>query len=214
MARKQNKILRLVVATLILFFLLVVLPFGSWYYLKDGLDYRIKTMGELKQYGALPNFSYTTFQNTTIAAADLKGKVAVANVLDLQKEQLTHTFGNTLEKLHDQFKERKDVFFLIHVTDTSKTNVENFARQYQLQDYAQCYFIPTDAAVLSTLQTNYHLAADSLYTYFTLIDTKNIVRKHYDVQEEIQVKRLVEHLALLLPLQKREEITLQRESEK
>jgi hypothetical protein len=214
MAKKQNKIIRLVVATLILLFLLVILPFGSWYYLKDGLDYRVTTMGELKKYGTLPEFTYPTFVNTSIAAADLKDKVVVANVLDLQDEQWSRTFGSILEKLHDQFNERKDVLFLIHVTDTSKTNVDNFAKQYQLDDYAQCYFIPTDPSALAAVQSNYHLAVDSLYSNFTLIDTKQMVRKHYNAQDEAQVKRLVEHMALLLPLQKREEPTIKREREK
>lgn len=214
MAGKQNKIIRLVIATLILLFLLIVLPLGSWYYLKNGLDYRMTTMSELKQFGTLPNFSYTTFSNATIATPNLQGKVAVVNVLDLQNEQLSRTLGGILERLHDQFNERQDVYFLIHVMDTSKTTIENFARQYQLQDDTQCYFIPTSAANLAVLPANYHLSADSLYSHFTLVDTKQMVRKHYDVQDEAQVKRLVEHLALLLPLQKREELTLQREREK
>lgn len=214
MAAKQNKVVRLIVATLILLFLLVILPFGSWYYLKGGLDYRLTTMGELKQYGTLPDFSYSTIWNKPITAADVKDKVIVANVLDLQNQEMSRTFGEVLEKLHYQFDERKDVCFLIYVLDTTSVNAENFARQYQLEDAAQCYFIPTVATDLENLAASYHLSADSLYSNFTLVDTKQMVRKHYDVREEAQVKRLVEHLALLLPLQKREEITLQREREK
>lgn len=214
MAKKQNKIIRLVTATLILVFLLVVLPFGSWYYLKDGLDYRLSTMSELKQYGVLPDFSYPTSVSTSISTADLKEKVAVLNVLDLQNAERSRTLGGILEKLHSQFDERKDVFFLIHMLDTSKVNIENFAKEYKLEDYAQCFFIPTDGATLATLSSKYHVSTDSLYTHFTLVDTKGMVRKHYNMDDKTQVKRLVEHLALLLPLQKMEEITLKREQEK
>jgi len=214
MARKQNKTIRLIIATLILLLVLVVLPLGSWYYLNNGLNYRLTTMGELKEFGKLSGLTYPTFAGKNVQDADLQGKVTVANVINLQDEQLSNTFGNVLEKLHDQFDERQDVLFLIHVTDTSKINMEVFATRYKLDDYAQCQFIPTDAAMLQHLQPNYYISADSLQTHFTLVDTKSMVRKHYDVRDEAQVKRLVEHIALLLPLRKKEEITLKRELEK
>ncbi len=214
MAGKQNKTILLILVTLVLLFILVVLPLGSWYYLKNGLNYRIATMSELKNYGKLPAFSYHTFSNNNVKSADLQGKVVVVNALPLQNESLTNAWGTTLEKLHDQFDERSDVCFLVYVADTSRTNLESFTSKYQLQDYNQCYFVPFEAAAMPKLASDYHIGVDSLPNHFTLIDTKGIVRKHYNVQEEAQVKRLVEHMALLLPLQKKEEISLQREPEK
>ena len=163
MAGKQNKVVTLIITSLILLFILVVLPVGSWYYLKEGLDYRMTKIGELKQYGTLPDFSYTTLWNKPITAADIKDKVVVANVLDLQNGEMSRSFGQILEKLHIQFDERKDVCFLIHVLDTVGVNAENFARKYQLEDATQCYFIPTLATDLKHLASDYHLSADSLY---------------------------------------------------
>ncbi|MFN7116680.1 MAG: TlpA family protein disulfide reductase [Saprospiraceae bacterium] len=213
-SKQQNKIVRLILATLVLLFVLVILPLGSWYYLRNGLNYRVTTMSELNNYGKLPDFSYNTVVNTQVQTADLQGKVAVANVLDLKNEALSATWGTMLEKLHDQFNERNDVRFLIYVTDTARTTIESFTTKYKLQDYEQCYFIPADADVIKKLPLDHHIGADSLLTHLTLVDTKGMVRKHYNVQDQAQVKRLVEHMALLLPLQKREEISLQREPEK
>lgn len=214
MAKTSNKTFQLIIITLVLLFILVILPLGSWYYLQNGLNYRITTMSELKNYGTLPAMSYATFSGTQVADADLKGKVVVANVLNMQDDQSLTVWGKVMEKLHDQFDERKDVRFLIHVLDTTQANITSFSKKYKLDDYEQCYFIPTEATALTALAANYHVGADSLLTHFILVDTKNVVRKHYNVQDEAQVKRLVEHLALLLPLQKKEEISIQMEREK
>lgn len=214
MAGKQNKTIRLILATLVLIFVLGILPMGSWFYLKNGLNYRLTAMRELKDYGKVQALTYPTSTGTILKAADLNGKVTITNVVDAHNPQLLDTWGGVLEKLHNQFDERQDVLFLIHVLDTTPNNTEAFATQYKLKDSTQCYFIPTDAAMLQELQQDYHISADSLLTCFTLIDTKNTVRKHYDVQDNAQVKRMVEHIALLLPLQKHEEITLKREREK
>lgn len=214
MANKQSKTLQLIVATIVLLFVLVVLPLGSWYYLKNGLNYRLTTMSELSDYGKLPAFSYHTFEGMNLTFNDLQGKVIVANVLNFENNQSNRALGAILEKLHDQFDERSDVCFLVHVTDTSLARVASFSAKYNLEDDNQFYFIPLDTTQMTALAKDYRLGIDSLATYFTLVDTKGIVRKHYNVQDDTQVKRLVEHLALLLPLQKKEEISLQREPEK
>jgi hypothetical protein len=212
MARQQNKTIRLIFVTVVLLFMLVVLPLGSWYYLQNGLDYRISTMSELKQYGLLPDLSYRTLDGKNLTTADLRGKVTVTNVLDWHNPTLADAYGTYLQRLHEQFNERADVYFLIHTPDTTKARA--FAQQYGLQDSTQCFFLSGTPTEIAALPTNYHLSADALKTHFTLIDTKTMVRKHYDVRDEQQVKRLVEHLALLIPLQKKEEITLKRDLKK
>lgn len=109
--RKENRILRIVLQTLALLLFLVVLPFGSWYYLKNGMDYRVSTMSDLKQYGKMPAFFYTTFADTTFDNAAIKDKIVVANLLDLQNTSMRQNFGTILQRLHDQFKGREDVLF-------------------------------------------------------------------------------------------------------
>lgn len=214
--RKENRIIRIILQTLALLLFLVVLPFGSWYYLKNGLDYRVATMSDLKQYGKMPAVSYATFADTTFNNTHIKDKIVIANVLDLQNEFMRQTFGPILQKLHDQFKGREDIVFLVHIIDSTATQlaVNDFATQFELNKTKQFAFVKTASDSVSVIEQRYHLPHDTMLPYFVMSDTKGEIRRYYDVRNKEEVKRLVAHTALLLPLEKTREITLQREMEK
>lgn len=207
----------MVLQTLALLLFLVVFPLGSWYYLKNGMDYRVATMGELKHYGKIPALSYTTFANQTLTDSFFTNNILITSVLDFQNAAMSETFGKTLEKLHEQFDERKDVLFLIHLADTSATQamVERFAMTYKLNDFEQCLFLrmPENTAI-ATVEQNFYLPHDNDFPYFSLTDIKGEIRHYYDVRKIEEVRKLVEHTALLVPFEKSKEITLKRKQEK
>lgn len=212
-----NKTLRIVLQTLALLLFLVVLPFGSWYYLKNGMDYRVATMGELKKYGKTPSLSYITYAGQRLDDSVFVNKILIASILDFSNSSMLENFGKTLEKLHQQFDERKDVLFLLHVADTSTTQpiVDAFAENYKLKDMEQCFFMKMPANITTTtIEQHFYLPHDNAFPYFALTDTKGEVRHYYDVRKIEEVRKLVEHTALLLPLEKTREITLKREQEK
>jgi hypothetical protein len=209
--------LKIILQTLALLLFLVVLPFGSWYYLKNGMDYRVATMGELKHYGKIPTLSYTTYTNQTLTDSFFINKILIASVLDLKNPEMSETFGEVLEKLHEQFNERKDVLFLLHLADTSATQaaVDDFMGKYKLKDTEQCLFLKTPAnTTIAAIGQTFHLPPDNVFPYFSLTDTKGEIRHYYDVRKIEEVRKLVEHTALLVPLEKTQEITLKREQEK
>ena len=83
-----------------------------------------------------------------------------------------------------------------------------FAEQYQLDDTKQCYFLKGSAQDINKLSTEggYSLPmAEGMSLvdnpYMILADTSLTVRRIYDVREPSQVSRLVEHIALILPLE-------------
>lgn len=216
-SHKKNKTLKIILQTLALLLFLVVLPFGSWYYLKNGMDYRVTTMAELHHLGKVSSATYTTFEGQSLVDSFFRDKILIANILDLKNEALSKLFGETLEKLHEQFDERKDVIFLLHLADTTTTaaEVNNFADNYKLNDDTQLFFIQMDVKIpVSIIEQNYYLPHDAAFPYFSLIDTKGEVRRYYDVRKMEEIKKLVEHTALLVPLEKNKEITFKREQEK
>lgn len=202
MTAQKSKFFRpsFLISAAILLLLLVGLPIGSWYYLQSGLEYRQSLLADLKDYGKIPEFTLQTVQGEPFTNQDIAGRMVVASFLDFKDETLLTQFGEVLNKLHDQFDERNDVAFLMHLTDTTATNeaIEDFATTYALTDQWQCYFL-RGADATSIAQQIYKTPQDTPFAYFALADTSNTVRRHYDVRQESEVKRLVEHIALILP---------------
>ncbi len=192
----------IVVAIAILFLLLVGLPIGSWYYLRTGLEYRKEVMADLDDLGKVPSISLKTFSGKTLDNQNIAKKMVITSFLNFQNKEITKQSGAWLQRLHDQFDERSDLAFLIHVVDTSATSeeVERFAQQYQLQDSAQCFFLKDNPEVFRTIATNvYKIPLEEIDQHFALTDTSGTVRQKYNITNNNEVKRLVEHTALLLP---------------
>jgi hypothetical protein len=196
---KNKNLIRIIIQTAALLLFLVALPIGSWYYLRTGLDYRIAAMEELQTLGSISDSRFLTPEGGVVDSSRFNGKIVVAAVLTAQNQAL---FGPVLTKLHDQFDERADVLFLLHAPSLSynKENMNTYFSDYQLFDEEQCWLLSTPMEAETA--TVYAMPEASAYPYFALVDAKGMVRRHYDVRNEKDVKRLVEHIALLLPREK------------
>jgi len=190
------------ISVAILLLLLVGLPIGSWFYLQSGLEYRQELLGQLKDHGVIPSMSLQTHTGEEFTNQMIDDRIVVASVLDFSSEGLKTAFGNSLTKLHDQFDERNEVAFLMHIADSTTTDaaVEAFAEAYALTDARQCYFL-RGADGEYAAKTLYNMPEEAIESlaYYALADTSNTVRHYYDVRKEEDVKRLVEHIAIILP---------------
>lgn len=189
---------------------LVVLPGGSWYYLKSGLDYRRAVLKDLSDYGPVPGATFAS-QNSELVAA-LPGKVLVSAFVPDANSSAADQQGALLKKLHDQFDEREEVLFLAHLADSTS----GFAQKYQLTDTAQCFFVlHSREDLLAAAEKEYKLptGADPA-SWIVLSDIQGNMRRQYDVSQPEEVKRLVEHIAMLMPVAKREKVMVRRDAEK
>jgi hypothetical protein len=207
-----------------LLMLLIVFPAASWYYLNSGLQYRRSTMAELKEYGTFPHKSWGLVDGSQLASSYLKKKMLLAHRLPAADQaELLAQYGTTLRRLHDQFEEREELVFLTLLAgDSSRVQdqVNTFADAYDLNDQEQQFFIhldQEDARDLGqgVLQPQAIAGADTEPTAFLLLtDTTATIRRYYDIRKEADIKRLVEHIALLLPFKKDRELIFKREVEK
>ncbi len=226
---QSGKILR----TIGVLFLLVVLPAGSWYYLKTGFQYQKDVWAQLKRYGEISDYQLTTQEGDPFTKELTKKHILLASFLSPTGTETSLAFKQ-LKRLHFQFDDRKDLFFMIHSLDGSRTNADELRQiliEDGLEDDPQCLFLSGEA--IPSLLLNdykrptmepkadtaaYKLVVDQQlpvsYPYFVLIDTKGMIRNYYDFREEAQIKRLVEHLAVILPREKRSTIEVKREKEK
>ncbi|MEL6865637.1 MAG: hypothetical protein AAFP19_14515 [Bacteroidota bacterium] len=208
--------------TIVLTMMIVVLPLGSWYYLQMGFNYYKDAMSELHEYGPLPNFALLNQMGDTIQEEQLKGKVAVISFVPSEaaarKKQLEITSA-----LFDQFDVRDDIIFLLHESKDYALSADQLireARENQLSDSEQLFWLSTDQSTMLDLLGNgykmpnmaaqrekgspYPLQADpdpqpGNYPYIILVDTNLMIRNYYDYRDDQSVKRLIEHLALIMP---------------
>lgn len=200
--------------------MLVGFPLVSWYYLQTGLDYRLKKMNELENRGQLPDFQYKNLSGELLNSQRLANYLVVGHFSNgTRSDALMSAF----KRLHQQFDERNEVFFLHLCSDTTSTMANQLlqaAQNQQLQDTAQCYqvqLLPAQASLLAEAVrlpfADYGMSVDQ-NTLFFLADSLQ-VKAYYDFTKEEELKRLVEHIALNLPVQKsRQELIFKREKEK
>lgn len=204
-----------------LLLLLVVFPLVSWFYLQQGLDYRISALEQLKDHGKAPAFELVNYKLDTLRRDDLEGNVVVTSFINLENDTLAALYGEKLSKLHHQFDERPDLLFLQHLLgkDTSAERLNAFEINYELTDESQVYFlIDGKPSVQQLAQEGYSLPLEGTdlmdNPYMALLDTMGTIRRYYDVRDEEEIKQLVAHIALILPQIKERDLVFRREIEK
>lgn len=210
---KYKNILRVVVVLI----LIVGFPLVSWLYLKTGVKYRKEALAELQNHGKLPVFSLSTQDRDTLTNEMVKGKILVVDFFDSGKPE-TPALMHFLTALHHQFDDRTDVLFLnhaIHPGHDSLSGLRSYAEKQGVKDFNQCLFLSADSLTMADLANNqYHMPADHLYGDFALVDTAGVIRKYYDSGSPKDMKRLVEHIAMILPLAKTDSLVLRKDLEK
>lgn len=206
--------------------LLIVFPAASWYYLNSGLQYRRSTMAELKEYGTFPSQDWTQVDGNRLSASFLKKKMLLAHQMpDASHPDLITDYGETLQRLHDQFDERDELVFLSLLPGDSLqalNQARSFAEKYELDDQKQLFFVHLNKQDFSNLSegalrpsSEFESESDiEPSAFFLLTDTTATIRRYYDIRKEEDIKRLVEHIALLLPFKKDRELIFKREAEK
>lgn len=219
-AETKNTGVRRILQALALLLFLVVLPLGSWFYLRNGLDYRKKALEELGEHGTIPPFELLTYKRDTLSREQLEGKLVVASFIDFSDEEQTRRTGAYLNKLHKQFDERPDLLFLQHVLNAPGTDrIQSFELQHRLDDQDQCLFlVGEDGNMEKRVRTLYSMpVADApapLNTQLVLADTSLTIRRYYDLRKEEEIKRMVEHIAIILPRIEERDLVFKRETEK
>lgn len=202
---------RNIVQIIALLLLLVVLPGLSWLYLSRGLDYRKATIEELKEYGKIPPFPYLLMQGDSLDARFLGGKLLVAYAYPPDAEAASGRVLEELQKIHHQFNERQDVLFLMLGAREDSARLLSAMERYKLQDPGQVF------PVIATQDAGGDFgigAQDNRATLVAIADSSGTIRQYYDFEDGNRVRRLVEHIALLMPVREREQAVLKREKEK
>ena len=222
--------------------ILIGFPLLSWYYLKIGYNYQMDSRAELKDYGKLPNFDFAFFtpeqeqKMGRYTNDSLENKMSVLSFIG-EDQKNKKTIFEVIQKLNLQFgdnpnlklltfpmlvdpnfdeilkenKERKINNFQHKIISVDAQNIKDWVG-HNIQYPIEWKEKENDAPdVILERRTAEQIDE---YPFFVLVDNKNTIRNFYHIDNIDEVKRMVEHIALLLPRDVRPGIEFEREKEK
>ncbi len=204
---------------IVFLFFIVAIPLGSYYYLKKGYDYRKEALQQMKNLGNLPEIDFTTVDGRVIVKDSLQGKMIIANAISLKEERLSDEFGQIMAKLYDQFVETNRLVMLSFGKDAQYDGQEalsEFAQKYGLDQKIRMYWIPADSSGTDQIMSKLYFPESELpgNPFFALCDTNQVVQNHYSIKNEEDIRAMVTHTAMFLPLKPRKRVEFRRETEK
>jgi hypothetical protein len=196
--------------TLALLVFLVGMPLGSWYYLREGYQYRKSILDDLRQLGELPGLPASDFRDTLLNDGVIGDKVLVVAKVDDTNAPITKVLGG----LSDQFAESRMVSFVLICPDSEKAALllDVFEKSAHYRSDLFILIAASDSSVnefIGALPDEIQSGQSVL-----LADANRQIRRLYRVEEKSELKRLVEHIAIVIPAKRSPKPVLKREIEK
>lgn len=188
---------------LMIFIVLIILPATSWFYLRNGLNWRKEAVAELGSYGQIRHANILWPDGTKEDRLD--GKIVVVHVFG-EGPALTpvnRKIIDTGEELFKQFGENEH-FRLAMIADKGAAEFRSYAQTRPSYDYATWVWIGGSSEWQPIMQRGYQAFSEKtglndMTEYYALADTAGIIRRYYDATDDEQVKRMVQQVAILLP---------------
>lgn len=215
--QEKSKLVRYAQAALVIL-ILFGFPAVSYYYLIKGADYRRQALGELGKYGTMPDLRQMPPAYGELPA-DLNGRMYVVGWIDDAHSEVRTAYGETLERLHLQFDGSDRLrFATIAASNLDSAAVAYFISRFKLDDPDQVSVLRADEQGFASVGRAFALplegnALPGTRPLAALVDTSLTIRGYYDLGDEAQTRRLVEHIAMILPLPKERDIVLERDKE-
>lgn len=191
-----------------LFMVLIALPAGSYLYMKSGLSWRKKAQDELRIYGKV--FPAFVIYPDGAREDELKDKVCVIyffgehpdltpenkRALDVS-ERLCQQFGYKSNSMRDDFR-------LAMITLQGTTEFRSYAQKLPTAELVNWVWNGAMGSWTTILSNGYESFCKDegikpAQSYFALADADGTIRRFYDANDEKQIGRMVEHIAMLLP---------------
>jgi cytochrome oxidase Cu insertion factor (SCO1/SenC/PrrC family) len=189
------------VKAILIFMVLFVLPAGALYFLNAGKNFRQDYLKDLSDMGKVATFNLPNQDNLDITPEVLKGKVSIVHFLP---EDASAAKANVerISKLHKSFDDTEDVVFLSFVPADSTTSLREEAARLGISDNKQWYLVGAGKENLERMaKENFHLADP--FNNIALVDTTLSIRNQYNIGKNDEMGRLVVHISMIIPKQKK-----------
>jgi hypothetical protein len=204
--------------TSILIVMLVGFPLVSFFYLRNGADYRRSAIAEMKDFGKMPDLAKLSAIRGSYPAQP-RGAMTVVGWLDPTKEAGTAVYGRTLDSPYQQFKDSPNLYFTtITLADEPQKAVAQFADRFNLPDDPMISFLRADERQFAATAEQFALPlgtydSPGVQPIVALVDSSLTVVQHYDLARRDETIGLVQLVSLIIPLPAKQDIILDRSKE-
>jgi hypothetical protein len=197
-------------------FLLLGLPAASYFYLKSGVDLRRGILKEMKDFGEfLPLVSVNKdASGDTLFFSPSKDTIYVCTLLPKGSEVLKGTVASDsinfprsvkdLLLINYQFKEAKEVRFIVFSNPNDSTYNGLFQKDSKIWSNRKVIRHYNLSELPKYLENE---SSEKFPTYF-LIDNKSHLRNVQLVKNNDDMRNVLKHLMVLIPLEKRTKVKL------
>lgn len=211
---KRNK--KLIFQFIMLMLLLAVTPIGTYFWMREGVDYRAKRLAELEDFGKVGNFSALNAKGEPFDTSDLRDKMALAIFLpenQTDAKSLMERIELVEHQMEEQLDQRKDMLFLFYST---ATDLDTYAKNLINKENDKFVFVQVNATEMNRLKKEAYRLSTSAENKnpLALVDLGGTIRHYYNPMSNADMGKLVEHMAMILPQDKDKDIVFRRESEK
>ena len=183
------------------FLILFVLPLGSVVFLTKGRTHRRTAISELKDKGGVAEFQAHSLHDEMVSSDFFHGKVAVVNFLSANNEKAKKQ-ADRIAMLHQSFDDTKDVLFLSFISMDSSINLIQKANKLGIKDHEQWFLLGTEEKEWRHYSHDV-FKIENPENGLVLLDTSLTIRHYYDIFSDPEMGRLVEHITVVIPQQKR-----------
>lgn len=209
---KRNNIIQFGLLLLVL----VILPAGSFYYLRKGFNYQKGAWSELQDRAVVPTFQLQDWNGDIVVSDSLKDKIMVANFTTLDELKNNKLLQDHISLLNRQFHDREEFLLLSYLTDRDSLSSDDrtfLVKEYNLRNPAQWHVFYGAGNKMEQLHQGFNLPKEEKKPYFALIDTL-VVKNYYAALDFEEVSKLAQHLSIILPREETKDIILKRDKEK
>lgn len=186
----------------------LLLPFISWLYIRNGVDFRLNALKELNQKLNISSIDSLEVDGQILNNDSLKGKVWIfMKIEDKTQVEISKEIASTI---YDQNDGSRSVKVVISTEPglQKDLNLNAFLTKRKFVSFApvksfddlQSIFVQKDSFSVN------RFAATCL-----IIDNKGFIRRGYELENPEEVKKLVQHSAILIPEYKKEKPQLVRQ---
>lgn len=192
--------------------LLVGAPVGSYFYMKNGFEYRMKAIEAQGDFGPMPDLAGLTKFSGDLPEI-LRGNMVVVGWLDEDQPEAAMTYGNILDSLYVQFKDSPHLYFTT-IANASPDYLNSWVNKHNLPLDAMLSIVNTNEEEFRNMAKGFNLPIEpGLEPMVALVDSSLTIRKYYDLSDREQTIGLVQLISLIIPLPEKGDIVLDPKKE-
>lgn len=199
-------------AALLLF--LVGMPAVSYFYLKQGYDYRKEAILTQGDFGKMPDLAALPAVRGALPDT-LRGAMTVVGWYDPAQAAAARQYGVMMDSVYQQFENSANLHFttLVRAADAAEA-AATFSRQHNLPEVPMVSFLEADSAAFARAARDFQLpVAPGTRPVVALVDSSLTIVKHYDLAKREETIGLVQLISLIIPLPEKADIIVKRAKE-